>query len=95
MAQQIVHHRSASNTGKSRTANSNLSPPERPASSSSEIELTKNKAGLGHGITKTMAWETVTDAPQDTWSNASEQEGRSNAEFQPANIAPVRSQISH
>ena len=81
MAQQIVHYRSASNTGKSRTADSNPNIPACPASSSSEIELTKNQAGFGQGITKTMAWETSTGAPQDTWSHVSEQEGQSHAEM--------------
>lgn len=95
MGQQIIHNRSASGTGKSRTASSNPNLPERPPSSSSEIELTKNQGGLGQGITKTMAWETSTDVPQDTWSNASEQEGRSNVDFQPGTVALARTQVSH
>jgi hypothetical protein len=59
MAQQIIN-RPTIGTDNSRTGNSNSTRVQRPQSSSSEVELTSNKAGLGKGITKTIAWETST-----------------------------------
>lgn len=94
MAQQILN-RSANGTENSRTGNSNATHLERPQSSSSEVELTSNKAGLEQGITKTMAWETSTAAHQDNWSNTSEHERMSQDEFRSANMASVKSQASH
>jgi hypothetical protein len=94
MAQQILN-RSANGTENSRTGNSNATHLERPQSSSSEVELTSNKAGLKQGITKTMAWETSTAAHQDNWSNTSEHERMSQDEFRSANMASVKSQASH
>lgn len=61
MAQQMLN-RSVNSTDDSRSGNSNSTRVERLQSSSSEDELTSNKAGLGQGITRTIAWETSTAA---------------------------------
>jgi len=78
-----------SRSGHTRTAISSHDKSERPPSSSSEVELTRNKGGFG-GITKTIGWETQ----QETWSNAGEQDNRSNLDFQSTNIASARSSSS-
>lgn len=72
------------------TGNSNHTHPERPQSSSSEVELTSTKAGHGQGITKTMAWEMIMDAQQDGWSNVSEQESWSQRNLGQVKVASVR-----
>lgn len=94
MGQQIMG-RSQSGTGNSRsghtrTGHSSHIQSARPQSSSSEVELTSNKAGLGQGITKTIAWETSTYAQQDGWSSVSEQENHSQTGFQSANRVQAR-----
>jgi hypothetical protein len=94
MAQQMMN-RSPNVTGNSRTGNSNHTHLERLQSASSELELTSNKAKLGQGITKTMAWETSNDAQQDAWSNVSGSESCRTGDFRPASVAQVRSNISH
>jgi hypothetical protein len=92
MLQQMVNRSSSmgtalSRSGHTRTAISSHDKLERPPSSSSEVELTRNKGGFG-GITKTIGWETQ----QETWSNAGEQDNRSNLES--TNIASARSSSS-
>jgi hypothetical protein len=93
MLQQMVNRSSTmgtplSRSGHTRTAISSHNKSERPPSSSSEVELTRNKGGFG-GITKTIGWETQ----QETWSNAGEeQDNRSNLES--TNIASARSSSS-
>jgi hypothetical protein len=92
MLQQMVNRPSSmgtalSRSGHTRTAISSHDKSERPPSSSSEVELTRNKGGFG-GITKTIGWETK----QETWSNAGEQDNRSNLES--TNIASARSSSS-
>jgi hypothetical protein len=92
MLQQMVNRPSSmgtalSRSGHTRTAISSHDKSERPPSSSSEVELTRNKGGFG-GITKTIGWETQ----QETWSNAGEQDNRSNLES--TNIASARSSSS-
>jgi hypothetical protein len=92
MLQQMVNRSSTmgtpfSRSGHTRTAISSHNKSERPPSSSSEVELTRKKGGFG-GITKTIGWETQ----QETWSNAGEQDNRSNLES--TNIASARSSSS-
>jgi hypothetical protein len=94
MAQQILN-RSVNGTENSRTGNSNAHHLERSQSSSLEVELMSNKAGLERGITKTIARETSTAAYQDSWSNTSEHEWTSQDEFRSANMTSVESKVSH
>jgi hypothetical protein len=94
MAQQMMN-RSPNVTGNSRTGNSNHTHLERPQSASSELELISNKAKLGQGITKTIAWETSTDVQHDAWSNVSESESCRTGDFRPGSVAQVRSNIPH
>lgn len=94
MAQQILN-RPANGTDNSRNGNCNSTHLDRPHSSSSEIELTSNKAGLGQGITKTVAWETITAAHQDTWSDLSERERFSQEDSRFTNVVSVQIKASH
>jgi len=94
MAQQILN-RPVDGTNNSRTGNSNVIRSERPQSSSSEIELTSDKARPGQGITKTLAWETSTAVHQDDWSNGSGQERYSQEVFRSGNVVSVESKPSH
>jgi hypothetical protein len=99
MLQQMVNRSSSmgtviSRSGHTRTAISSHNKSDRPPSSSSEVELTRNKAGLG-GITKTIGWETSNEGQQDTWSRVSEQENRSHLDFQSANVASARGSGAH
>lgn len=80
MAQQMVN-RSPGDTGFSNTGASTHNRPERPQSSSSEVELTNNKADVGQGIVKTIKWETSTDLQPDTSSNNSNIERHSRIGF--------------
>jgi hypothetical protein len=98
MLQQMVNRSSTmgtplSRSGHTRTAVSSHDKSGRPPSSSSEVELTRNKGGFG-GITKTIGWETSNDGQHELWSDVGEREDRAHLDFQSANVASARSSSS-
>lgn len=97
MLQQMVNRSSStvlSRSGNTRTAISSHNKSDRPPSSSSEVELTLNKAGLG-GITKTVEWETNNNGQQELWSNVGDRDNRPSSDFRSTNMASARSSSGH